>query len=180
MMWKVTNDNFRRKKTMKNNKHVLIEYLYLDLNTCDRCMSADEVLEDAIDSIKPALEAAGYTVSYEKKEMTSRADAQKYRFLSSPTIRVNGTDICDSVSESDCQCCGDISGTQVDCRTFEYEGVQYEVPPKAMLVEKILEKTFSQKTACCEGEYVLPENLERFYAGKEKKSSCCCSSGCCC
>ena len=36
-------------------------------------------------------------------------------------------DICKDVKESDCGCCGEISGTQVDCRVFEYEGKLYEV-----------------------------------------------------
>ena len=165
---------------MENKKNILIEYLFLDLNTCDRCIGADAVLEEAIECITPVLSIAGYTIQYQKIEMTTKAIAEEYRFLSSPTIRVNGKDVCDSVSETDCQCCGDISGTQVDCRTFDYEGVQYEVPPKAMLVEKILEKIFSNEVSCCEADYAIPENLKKFYAGKEKKSSCCCSSGCCC
>ena len=164
---------------MENKKNVLIEYLYLDLETCDRCIGADEVLEEAIECITPVLEVAGYSIEYNKKEMTTRDVAENHRFLSSPTIRVNGKDICDAITESDCQCCGDISGTQIDCRTFEYEGVQYEVPPKAMLVEQILQKIFAPGNICCVNEYTIPDNLARFYEGKEKKSSCCCCSSCC-
>ncbi|MDD4511379.1 MAG: DUF2703 domain-containing protein, partial [Oscillospiraceae bacterium] len=41
-------------------------YLYLDLNTCDRCIGADAVLEEVLGSIAPALEAAGYTMRLQK------------------------------------------------------------------------------------------------------------------
>ena len=100
--------------------------------------------------------------------------------MSSPTIRVNGYDICDEVKESDCGCCGEISGNQVDCRVFEYEGNLYEVPPKAMLAEAILKKALlTPKSNCCEC-YELPENLKNFFKGKEQKKSCCCGCSTCC
>lgn len=166
--------------TNKKEKIILIEYLYLDLVTCDRCVGTDKVLDEVVDLLTPTLELAGYTVEYKKIEMTTLEKAKQYKFLSSPTIRVNEKDICDSVSENDCKCCGDISGTQVDCRVFEYEGNSYEVPPKAMLAENILKTVFSQNTDCCCEEYTVPDNLVRFYDGKENKSSsCCCNGGCC-
>ena len=160
-------------------KNVKIEYLYLDLNTCERCVGTDVVLDDVVSALRPVLELAGYTVSYEKKEMTTVKDAVAYEFLSSPTIRVNGQDICTAVKENDCGCCSDISGTAVTCRVFTYEGQDYEVPPKAMLAESILKKAFEPaRTGCCEG-YELPENLKTFFRGKAQKSACCCSSCCC-
>ena len=162
-----------------DERKVFIEYLYLDLKTCERCVGTDKVLEEVLEVLTPALKLAGYEVEYRKKEMTSAEEAKEYNFVSSPTIRVNGKDICDSVMENDCGCCGDISGTQVDCRVFEYEGKQYEVPPKAMLAELILKAAFSPKATRNFKEYKLPENLRRFYEGKTKKSSCCCDDGCC-
>lgn len=161
-------------------KEVMIEYLYLDLKTCDRCVGTDKVLEEVLEVVKPVLELASYDVKYYKKEMKTEEDAKAYRFVSSPTIRVNGKDICDSVIENDCGCCGEISGTQVNCRVFEYQGEQYEVPPKAMLVEAILRSIFSSQTGDDSQEYELPDNLKRFYEGKARKSSCCCEGGCCC
>ncbi len=57
----------------------------------------------------------------------------------------------------------------MNCRVFEYEGEQYEVPPKAMLVEAVLKMVFSpkEKKSCDCKEYELPENLKRFYEGKQ-------------
>ena len=163
-------------------KEVKIEYLYLDLDTCDRCVGTDAVLEDVIVELTPALELAGYSVSYSKIKIDNEELAVQHRFVSSPTIRINGRDICDEVKESDCGCCGEISGTQVDCRVFEYEGNLYEVPPKAMLAEAILRNALSDAESCscgC-GCYEVPDNLRNFFEGKAKKETCCCGSSCCC
>ena len=165
---------------INEQKVIKIEYLYLDLSTCDRCIGTDVVLEEVIKELKPAFELAGYKVVYYKTEIKSALKAIQNRFLSSPTIRVNGYDICDAVKESDCGCCGEISGTQVDCRVFEYKGATYEVPPKAMLAEAILKKAFKKTQNNCCIPYTLPENLKNFFEGKSNKESCCCNNSCCC
>ena len=164
-------------------KKVAIEYLYLDLNTCDRCVGTDGILDEVVSVLQPVLELAGYAVTYEKREMTTVKDAVKYEFVSSPTIRVNGQDICADVKENACGCCSDISGTAVTCRVFTYEGKDYEVPPKAMLAEEILRRVFGGTLEETPREvYVLPQNLKDFYRGKMTKNvKCCCggSSDCC-
>ena len=159
-------------------KEVKIEYLYLDLDTCDRCVGTDAVLEDVIVELTPALELAGYSVSYSKIKIDNEELAVQHRFVSSPTIRINGRDICDEVKESDCGCCGEISGTRVDCRVFEYEGKRYEVPPKAMLAENILRMAFMVPAMRDRDVYELPSNLKNFFEGKRRKGSDCCSSFC--
>lgn len=85
-------------------KEISIDYLYLDLDTCDRCIGTDAVLEDVIVELTPALELAGYSISYSKIKIDNEELAVQHRFVSSPTIRVNGRDICDEVKESDCGC----------------------------------------------------------------------------
>lgn len=163
---------------MKNKVH--IEYLFLDLKTCDRCMGTDQVLEEVVEAIMPALELAGYPVEYRKIEISTPELAAQYRFLSSPTICVNGQDICPTVQENGCGCCSQISGTDVDCRVFEYEGQTYEVPPKAMLAEAILRSVFAPVSSSDCDCYTLPENLKTFFDGKANKgSSCSCKGGCC-
>ena len=68
------------------------------------------------------------------------------------------------VKESDCGCCGEIAGTDIDCRVFEANGKRYEVPTKEMLANAIL-KSLNVPPKRRE-PYVLPENLKRFFDGK--------------
>lgn len=161
-----------------NGKEALVEYLYLDLNTCERCIGTDLELVEVLDILTPALRLAGYDVQYKKIEMSTAELAREHRFLSSPTIRVNGRDIGGPVKENDCGCCSDISGTDVDCRVWESEGQTYEVPPKEYLAEGILKAVFGQSEGPCDcGTYAMPENLEAFYRGKDR---CDCSGSCAC
>lgn len=167
-----TNDDAAHKNT------VTIEYLYLDLTSCERCIGTDQVLEDVIATLAPALELAGYQVTYRKIEMASAELAIRYRFLSSPTIRVNGRDIATRVEENHCGCCSALSGSDVDCRIFAYEGITYEVPPKQMLANGIVHAVFANVSTQQEkAKYQLPKNLVDFYAGKEKKK-CKCGGDC--
>lgn len=163
-----------------SEKKIAVEYLYLDLQTCDRCIGTDNALDEVVLALTPALKLAGYEAEYKKIEMETAELAERYKFLSSPTIRVNGRDICRSVAENSCGCCSEISGTAVDCRVFEYNGKSYEVPPKEMLAEAVLRAVFGQPEPCCSHDkYKLPKNLKTFYKGKKSKSGCSCGSGCC-
>ena len=158
-------------------KTVLVEYLYLDLTTCERCIVTDQELAEVLDILTPALKLAGYDVKYRKVEMSTAELAQQYHFLSSPTLRVNGRDIGGPVKESGCGCCSEISGTEVDCRVWEAEGQTCEVPPQALLAEEILRTVFGSSEAGCNCiTYEMPENLETFYTGKGR-SDCSYGSG---
>ncbi len=161
-----------------SGKKVTVDYLYLDLQTCERCIGTDRVLDEVMAVLTPALRLAGFTVETRQTEMATAEIAAEHRFLSSPTIRVNGRDICGPVAENSCGCCGDISGTAVDCRVFAYQGQAYDIPPAEMLAEAILRAVFVPAENGCDcGGYTLPENLKSFFKGKEKKTGCTC--GCC-
>lgn len=161
------------------DKRVVAEYLYLDLNVCGRCMGTDSVLEEVLLELSPALRLAGYTIKLKKIEISSETLARKYRFLSSPAIRVNGRDILGSIQENRCGCCSELSGADVDCRVFEYEGVHYEIPPKQMLADAILKAVFAPPCKDEQQDYVLPENLKAFFQGMKSKSRCSCGGDCC-
>ena len=156
-------------------KQLTIDFLYLDLNTCERCMATDETLKQALDVLSGVFDTLGFEVKANSVNITSRELAEEYRFISSPTIRVNGVDICSELAESNCTDCGDLCGDTVDCRVFVYEGKNYEQPPVSMIVDGILKAIYGGQ-AQSEEIYTLPDNLERFFAGK----SGCCDSGCCC
>lgn len=163
-----------------NSKMVQIEYLFLDLKTCDRCIGTDRLLDDVVKTISPALSLAGYTVDYQKIEIDTPNLAIKHQFSSSPTIRINGKDIGGEVKENSCDCCSEISGTDVNCRVFTFQKKDYEVPPKEMLAETILKAAFDQNKPCCwQKIYELPENLKTFFEGKKNKTECSCEGKCC-
>ena len=148
---------------------VEIQYLYLDLNSCQRCQGTEGILEEAVLDVANLLSAAGQKVILSKIHMDTAEIAETHRFYSSPTIRVNGQDIALGLSESQCSDCGDLCGDQVDCRTWIFEGEEYDVPPKPLLVQRILKTVYGG--ACCgtqEQPYTMPDNLIRFYAGKER------------
>jgi hypothetical protein len=71
----------------------------------------------------------------------------------------------------------------VDCRVFVYEGNEYEQPPVAMIVDGVLKAIYGQQPREG-GAYTLPDNLERFFAGKSDSlpahhSSATPAGGCC-
>lgn len=156
-------------------KQFLIDFLYLDLKTCERCMATDETLKQALHVLSGVFDTIGFEVKVNSVNITSRELAEEYRFISSPTIRVNGVDICSELVESNCADCGDLCGDSVDCRVFRYEGKEYEQPPVPMIVDGILKAIYGGLSQT-EEPYTLPDNLERFFIGK----SGCCDSGCCC
>ena len=151
-------------------KKVQIDFLYLDLSVCERCQGTESNLESALEDMSAVLKAAGYAVELNKINVTTPELAIKHEFLSSPTIRVNGKDIDLEVKETLCKECGDLCGTETECRSWVYEGVEYSEPPKEMIIQAVLKEVFSggEKNEAAE-PYVLPKNLETFFASLKLK-----------
>ena len=95
-------------------------------------MATDETLKQALEVLSGVFDTLGFEVKANSVNITSRELAEEYRFISSPTIRVNGVDICSELVESNCADCGDLCGDSMDCRVFLYEGKEYEQPPVPM------------------------------------------------
>ncbi|SKA93975.1 protein of unknown function [Caloramator quimbayensis] len=155
-----------------NRRKLIIDFLYLDLSVCERCQGTDKSLDEAINEVSKVLESAGIDVIVNKINVNSEELARKYKFLSSPTIRVNGRDIQMDVKESLCESCGDLCGDEVDCRVWVYQGKEYSSPPKAMIIESILKEVYGGNNSIDseEKEYVMPDNLKKFYAAMKAKS----------
>ena len=155
---------------IEKNK-IIIDFLYLDLSVCTRCQGAEDSLDEALKEIANVLEATGTDVHVNKINVNTKELAVTHKFLSSPTIRVNGHDIQMEFKESICESCGDLCGNVVDCRIWIYQGQEYTVPPKAMVIEGILKAVYGGSLAdsIAEQEYVLPENLKHFYYVMENK-----------
>jgi len=165
-------------------KSLTVDFLFLDRDTCERCAASDRELDEAVAELSPVLKTLGYCVTLNKVKIDSPALAEQYRFASSPTIRVNGADICGEVMENRCASCGDLCGADTDCRVFEYAGRQYNSPPKAMIVDGILRALYTPAPAKEEKPYEMPANLVQFYQGIQNNNGCGCSctdktGGCC-
>lgn len=155
---------------IKKNK-LTIDFLYLDLSVCTRCQGTENNLDEALDEVTNILEATGTDVQVNKINVNTKELATTYKFLSSPTIRVNGRDLQMEFKESLCESCGDLLGDEVDCRVWRYQGKDYTVPPKAMVIEGILKAVYGENlnSNIAEQEYDMPENLKHFYDVKESK-----------
>jgi len=152
--------------TPDKKKQITIDFLYLDLSTCTRCQGTDTNLDDALEEVAKVLDATGAEAVLNKINVATPELAEEYQFLSSPTIRVNGRDIQLEITENTCESCGDLCGTEVDCRTWSYQGVDYDVPPKALIIDAILREVYGGSTNVPTPKaYAMPENLQRFYAG---------------
>lgn len=157
--------------TAIEKRKIVIDFLYLDLSVCTRCQGTDTSLDEALGEVSKVLEATGIEVVLNKVNVNTEVLAMEHKFVSSPTIRVNGHDIQMDVKESLCESCGDLCCDTVDCRVWVYQGKEYTVAPKAMIIEAILKEVYGGNRGenVTEQEYVIPENLKHFYAVMENK-----------
>jgi len=165
-------------------RRIDIDFLFLDLKTCTRCVGTDKNLAQALAAVERVLRMAGVEVSVNKILIDSPEKARTHRFVTSPTIRVNGRDIALGTKESQCDSCTDLCGCAegTNCRVWLYRGEEYTEAPVAMIVEAILQEVFGapQPVVATALAYdAVPENLERFFAGASEQAapavSACCS-----
>ncbi len=165
---------------------VEVDFLYLDLTTCSRCVGSDQSLHAALDLVRPTLAATGVEVALHKTLVASEEQARALRFVSSPTIRVDGWDIAGTLRESACADCGALCGCdgETDCRVWLYKGREYTEAPVGLIVEAVLGAVYGgvASVAHMARSYEdVPDNLKHFYAGKAANeqeegvalSSCC-------
>jgi len=99
--------------------------------------------------IKESLEELGVEAEVEEILIDTGEKAGKYRFVGSPTVRINGQDIQEEVSKGQCLPCEEIAEYTEDatefvkqecrcgCRIYFYKGKQHPYPPKEMIKEAI-------------------------------------------
>lgn len=151
-------------------RNIVIDFLYLDVSVCERCQETDKNLDEALIEVSNVLKSTGVEVTANKINVNTEELARKYKFLTSPTIRINGNDIQLDYKESLCESCGDLCGDDVDCRVWIYQGKEYTKPPKAMIIEAILKEVYGGSIAKQEElDYIIPENLIKFYNAKKIK-----------
>ncbi len=135
---------------VKEIKKLKIDFLYLDLSTCDRCRVTDEVLDDALGELREEIRDVK-EITINKIKITSDEEAKRCDFVRSPTIRINGVDIekilsgrleikdnyCKSCASVCDETCSESTGGGTQCRTVEYKGKTYEAVPKEMIKDAI-------------------------------------------
>jgi Domain of unknown function (DUF2703) len=169
-----------------------IDFLYLDLDTCTRCRATDATLLEALQRTRPALDAAGVTVSVTKTLVASEAQAHALGFVSSPTIRINGIDIAGELVESACDSCSETCACNggVDCRDWVWQGERSQEPPLGLIVEAIMRHAGGtdpgSATPSPPRSATVPANLRQYFAATAvdtPQAADCCSveeqAGCC-
>ncbi|MGM0379587.1 MAG: DUF2703 domain-containing protein [Bacillota bacterium] len=147
-----------------------IKFLYLDLSVCERCKGTDKVIKEVIELLNPVLKMTNRKIKLEKINIKNKEMAKTHKFYSSPTIKVNGIDIQKNINENDCKDCGDLCGESVDCRTWSYKGKNYNSPPKALIIDSILQVIYCNIQPD-KKDYKCPENLISYFDNLEKNKN---------
>ena len=148
-------------------KTIDIDFLFLNLTTCTRCKGTNETLDEALAIVHPVLEATGIKANVRRTQIQTLEQARAQRFVSFPTIRVNGRDITLERKESRCDSCGSACGEPVDCRVWVYQGQESTVAPVGMIVEAILRGVYAGEQLPEPLPYQdVPENLKRVFAAR--------------
>ncbi len=174
---------------------VNIDFLFLDLSVCTRCQGTEGSIEDSLNQVSGFLKEIGYEVKVNKAHIETEDQAVEHRFVSSPTIRVNGRDIQMEIRESHCSSCSSLTdGASVDCRLWYYKGKEYSVPPREMIINAVMNEIYNRREpgdiAGEEKHFALPDNLHEYFVNKDAlcgrvgispKTNCCGneSNSCC-
>jgi Domain of unknown function (DUF2703) len=170
-----------------------IEFLYLDLTECTRCVDTGTRLEQALALLAPVLTETGWEARLKKTHVTTEEQARALCFSSSPTVRIDGRDIQLESRESGCGDCGKLcKDSSVTCREWQFQGKWFTSPPKGIFVEAILNAMARtpREALPAAGPFELPDNLRRFFANRKagagSRTGCCSESaaktehgGCC-
>lgn len=158
-------------------KTLTIELLALDLTVCDRCGGTLANLREALRAVRPALRELDIEPSLKEVLVASEEDAERLRFVSSPTIRIDGRDVTGMVRESVCGACTEVSGAEedVECRIWPWRGKTYDAAPVGQIVEAILAAALSIEAEREAPEWRgVPGNIRSFLRAKARKSAACC------
>jgi hypothetical protein len=117
-----------------------------------------------------------------KTHVTSEEQARAARFASSPTVRINGTDIQLESRESFCEDCGKLcKEASVKCREWRFHDAWFKSPPKGLFLEAIIAAmngdAKSASPAAATTPFDVPDNLKRFFAAKKAPAPGCCAGG---
>lgn len=120
-------------------KTITVEWFYFDKDgkTCSRCRSSAENIRNVVKKMTTPLK--NIKVDIELKEIPlPEAEIHK-----SNTLKINGTDIWAILDNSrsimtKCSDCSDLTGKEVDCIAYNYQGKDTEIISEQMIEDAIL------------------------------------------
>lgn len=126
--------------TTYDRRRVVVDFLFLDRETCDRCAGTGTALEMALDRVAPLLDDLGVDVDVRLVHVDSADAARRTELEVSPTVRIDGRDVQPDVVTSTCADCGEYCADDagVDCRLWTYRGERHATPPAELFVEALL------------------------------------------
>ena len=71
---------------MQKMKQITIDFLYLDLSICERCIATGDTLDEALNILVPVFETLDYSVTVNKVNITTEELAAQHSFVSSPMV----------------------------------------------------------------------------------------------
>lgn len=115
-------------------KELIIEWRHYDKEgaTCERCASTGKSVREVVSDLTKELSVNGTEVVFTETKLPEELMAQ------SNMILFNGTPIEEllteaSASESSCESCSCLTGTDTSCRTVEFSGETHEDIPADLI-----------------------------------------------
>ncbi len=178
------NKSVSQNQSSLTGRKIDLQLLAIDLNTCERCVGTMENIETAIGEVNNVLAITDTKVNIERILIESEDQAKEYKFVSSPTIRINGHDIVFDTLESKCDTCSDLCNSEegTDCRLWQYQGQEYTQAPVGLIVQSLMQEIFGggqRQREQSSRSYTVPNNLKQYFAGTSEQEtqtiSACCS-----
>ncbi len=162
---------------------VNIDFLFLDLKSCNRCIGTETSLKNAVNKVTNLLGTNNIKININKLHIDDESKAKEYGLEVSPTIRINGLDIQSDWIENKCSDCGELCNCAEDisCRLWKWEYNEYTSPPESLIIDAILRSLYSNNVIDSKSQFVekeLNSNLKTFFSEKENSSKNC-NCSCC-
>ncbi|MFC7026461.1 DUF2703 domain-containing protein [Halomicroarcula sp. GCM10025710] len=127
---------------------VTVDFLYLDNESCERCMGTEDALQAALERIESIFESLNVGITVRDIHVSTLDAAEATQLAVSPTIRINGRDIQPDYIENTCDSCGDLCACEgdVDCRLWRYRGKEHSTAPIGLIVESLVQAITSNGT----------------------------------
>lgn len=112
--------------------------LFYILN-CSYCLKTERLIKESLKELKVDADLEKVLIDNDKK-------AKKFKFVGSPTVRINQKDIQTLIRKERCLPCEEISKKRTKfikkevkcgCRIYFYKGKKYPFPPKEMIKDAI-------------------------------------------